>query len=105
MNQLVRYPTREASMSGTRMPRWFGYAWYRINVDQEVWMIIPLNYIVSWARRIYYTLRAGAGPTEIDQAYRDGYARGCKDTGDNYTRRISTVAERAWERATRGESW
>ncbi len=94
-------------MSGTRMPRRFGYAWYRIDMGQEVWMIIPLNYIASWARRVFYILRAGAGPTEIDQAYSDGYARGCKDTGDNYTRHAMSAAERAWDDTMRfnaGES-
>ncbi len=56
-------------------------------------MIIPLNYIVGWLRRLRYTLRGGVKPLSLEAAFNAGYARACKDRGDKILDQHLTTEE------------
>lgn len=56
---------------GERISWYLGFAWTLHNIRVDVFMPVPLNYIASWARDIWWLVRRGRAD-ERDKIYNAG---------------------------------
>lgn len=50
-----------AHAQGIRVPDWYGFAYSNMNSDCSVYYPLPFNFLVYWARELYWTLRRPRG--------------------------------------------
>ena len=56
---------------GERIPWHLGYAWSLHNIRVDVFLPVPLNYVASWARDVYWLMRRGR-VNKADKIYNAG---------------------------------
>lgn len=80
---------------GHRIPFWLGVSYWRWDRDEAVCHPIPLNWLVRWARQIYFVLKIPR-PTQREQmlnqarqqGFEDGLAAGWDQLASLYEKRL-----------------
>lgn len=89
--------------AGEMLPRGYGVAWWRWELDSAVVLPIPINVIAGWLHRVWFWLMRGLPPSALEARLIAEYRRGEHDRTElmraeyeRWQREAETAYARGW---------
>jgi hypothetical protein len=90
----VNFTRRQRAM-GERLPRGYGVAWSRWDIDADVCFPIPFNWLARWARNLYYMVAVPRRKNYLERLEDHLYAEHSRARADMWGRYEQEVVRRA----------
>jgi len=84
----------DKDLEGSKLPKWWGFAYRKFNIRYTVLYPIPINLIVRYALKLYWLVygwvATGGWKDKLDDAYWQGYNDG-NTTREHHYERLARI--------------